>query len=79
MRTHNHLDHFSIGDSLKIISIPNDKLEKRLLGFGIYRGSIIQLKDIAPLGDPYIITHNTTEIAIRKQDISYLECELWKK
>lgn len=73
------LTQFTIGDSVKIISIQNEKLEKRLLGFGIYCGSIIQLKDVSPLGDPFIITNNVTEIAIRKNDIIYLECELWKK
>ncbi|MGL4662646.1 MAG: FeoA family protein [Culicoidibacterales bacterium] len=77
--THMHLDQFAIGDTVKIIAIKNINLEKRLLGFGIYCGSFIQLKDIAPLGDPYIIASNSTEIAIRKTDIDFLECELWNK
>lgn len=77
--THTHLDHFTIGDTVKIIAIENTSLERRLLGFGIYKGSIIELKNIAPLGDPFIISNNSTEIAIRKSDALYLECELWNK
>lgn len=74
-----YLNQFSIGDTVKIIAIHNEKLKNRLLGFGIYCGSTIQLKDVSPLGDPFIITNNITEIAIRKNDIIHLECELWKK
>lgn len=73
------LDQFSIGDTVKIVSIHNKKLEQRLLGFGIYCGSIISLKDVSPLGDPFIITNNIVEIAIRKSDTVHLECELWNK
>lgn len=76
---HTHLNHFSIGDKLKIIRINDERLYNRLLGFGIYTGSVIELKDVAPLGDPFIIANNLTEIAIRKSDILYLECELWRK
>lgn len=70
------LAHFSIGDNVTITAINDTKLKHRLLGFGIYLGSVVQIKDIAPLGDPFVITNSTTEIAIRKSDLEYLECEL---
>lgn len=73
------LSHFTIGNIIKIVSINDNRLKQRLLGFGICPGSIVQLKDIAPLGDPFIITNDTVEIAIRKNDLEFLECELCQK
>lgn len=73
------LDYFSLGQQVKIKGIQDKRLEQRLLGYGICVGSIVELRDIAPLGDPFIIASNTTEIAIRKTDCHFLECELWTK
>lgn len=73
------LDCFSLGQQVKIKNIRDERLRHRLLGYGIYIDSIVELRDIAPLGDPFIIAVNTIEIAIRKDDCHALECELWEK
>lgn len=46
----------------------NEKLAKRLLALGCLEGTKVQLKRIAPLGDPIIINLRGFDLAIRKKD-----------
>lgn len=73
------LDQFSTGDTLKITEINDIKLAKRLLGYSICVGSVIEFKEVAPLGDPLVISCRTADIAIRKIDSQKVVCTLWKK
>ena len=58
-----------LGESATIDKIlGNEKLAKRLLALGCTQGTEIQLKGIAPLGDPLIINLRGSDLAIRKKD-----------
>ena len=46
----------------------NNKLSKRLSALGLIEGTEIELKRIAPLGDPIVITLLGFDLAIRKKD-----------
>lgn len=46
----------------------NEKLAKRLLALGCIEGTKIQLKRVAPLGDPLIVNLRGFDLAIRKKD-----------
>ena len=46
----------------------NDKLSKRLSALGLIQGTEIELKRIAPLGDPLIVNLRGFDLAIRKKD-----------
>lgn len=46
----------------------DDKLTKRLLALGCIEGTEIELKRIAPLGDPLIVNLRGFDLAIRKKD-----------
>lgn len=46
----------------------NEKLAKRLSALGCIEGTIVQLKRIAPLGDPMILNLRGYDLAIRKKD-----------
>jgi ferrous iron transport protein A len=46
----------------------DDKLTKRLLALGCIEGTEIELKRIAPLGDPIIVNLRGFDLAIRKKD-----------
>lgn len=46
----------------------NLKLAKRLSALGCIKGTEIELKRIAPLGDPIIINFRGFDLAIRKKD-----------
>ena len=46
----------------------DDKLTKRLLALGCIEGTEIEIKRIAPLGDPIIVNLRGFDLAIRKKD-----------
>lgn len=59
----------NLGEKATIKEIGGDKkLAKRLLALGCIEGTEIELKRIAPLGDPIIINLRGFDLAIRKKD-----------
>lgn len=58
-----------IGEIATIKSIDgNEKLMKRLLALGCIEGTKIEMKRIAPLGDPILVSFRGFDLAIRKKD-----------
>lgn len=58
-----------LGDKGIIDSIDgNEKLVKRLLALGCISNTEIEIKKIAPLGDPIIVRFRGFDLAIRKSD-----------
>ena len=46
----------------------NEKLVKRLLALGCIANTEIEVKNIAPLGDPIVIRFRGFDLALRKSD-----------
>ena len=46
----------------------NEKLVKRLLSLGCITNTEIEIKKIAPLGDPIIVRFRGFDLALRKSD-----------
>ena len=46
----------------------NEKLAKRLLALGCINNTEIEVKKIAPLGDPIIVRFRGFDLALRKSD-----------
>lgn len=58
-----------LGEKGKINSIKGDlKLAKRLSALGLVEGTEVELKRVAPLGDPLVINIRGFDLAIRKKD-----------
>ncbi|MEN8077161.1 ferrous iron transport protein A [Clostridioides difficile] len=58
-----------LGEKAKIEEINgNNKLAKRLSALGLIQGTEIELKRVAPLGDPLIVNLRGFDLAIRKKD-----------
>ena len=58
-----------LGEKAKIYEINgNNKLTKRLYALGLIQGTEIELKRIAPLGDPLVVNLRGFDLAIRKKD-----------
>lgn len=58
-----------LGQTGTIKTITGDtKLAKRLSALGCIEGTEIELKRVAPLGDPIIINLRGFDLAIRKKD-----------
>ena len=54
----------------------NKAIRRHLLDMGITRGVEIQIKKIAPMGDPIDISLRDYELCIRKEDLSKIEVEI---
>ncbi|GAB6169747.1 ferrous iron transport protein A [Clostridium carnis] len=58
-----------LGDKAIIESISGDeKLAKRLSALGCIKGTEVELKRVAPLGDPIILNLRGFDLAIRRKD-----------
>lgn len=58
-----------LGEKAKIKGINgNSKLAKRLSALGLIQGTEIELKRVAPLGDPLVVNLRGFDLAIRKKD-----------
>ena len=58
-----------LGEKAKIEQINGDsKLAKRLSAVGLIQGTEIELKRVAPLGDPLVVNLRGFDLAIRKKD-----------
>ncbi|MDB2124463.1 FeoA family protein [Clostridium paraputrificum] len=63
------LCELELGEIGTINEIKGDsKLTKRLWALGCIEGTKIQLKMVAPLGDPIIVNLRGFDLAIRKKD-----------
>ncbi len=54
----------------------NKAIRRHLLDMGITRGVEIEIKKIAPMGDPIDISLRDYELCIRKEDLSKIEVEI---
>lgn len=58
-----------IGEKATIAELLGDsKLNKRLSALGLIKGTEVELRRVAPLGDPIIINLRGFDLAIRKKD-----------
>ena len=55
------------------ISVDNALLKRRMLDMGVTKGVIVNVKKIAPLGDPIDIELRGYELCLRKSDLSSIE------
>lgn len=54
----------------------NKAIRRHLLDMGITRGVEIEIKKIAPMGDPIDISLRDYELCIRKEELSKIEVEI---
>lgn len=70
-----HLSDLHRGQKCIVLDFHNDNaaLRRRLLDMGITKGVIIEIKKIAPLGDPIDIRLRGYELCIRKADMEGID------
>ncbi len=73
-----HLSDLVVGQKAKVVSLHNDNkaLRRRLLDMGITQDVEIQIKKIAPLGDPVDIELRGYELCIRLSDMKNIDVEV---
>ena len=57
------LDSVKRGQTVKILSIPNDMVRTQAIRFGISEGAVVTCREIVPAG-PVVISMHNQEIAI---------------
>ena len=72
------LSNLNVGQKAKIVSInvKNKEIRRHLLDMGLTRGTIIEIRKKAPMGDPIDIKLRDYELCISKSDLSQIEVEV---
>ena len=73
-----NLGELNIGKNARVIklTIEDKQIKRHLLDMGITRGVEVEIKKIAPMGDPIDIKLRDYELCIRKADLKQIEVEV---
>ncbi len=74
------LSELNVGQKAKIVklNIQNKEIRRHLLDMGLTRGTEIEVRKKAPIGDPIDIKLRDYELCISKSDLSQIEVEVIK-
>lgn len=65
-----------VGDTVKVVKLHGEgAVKRRIMDMGITRGVEVDIRKVAPLGDPVEITVRGYELSIRKADADMIEIE----
>lgn len=69
------LDQLKPGQKGRVLSINSTtkEIKRRLLDMGVTPGVIVEIKRIAPLGDPFDLKIRDYDLCIRKADLAFIE------
>ena len=73
MRT---LREAKIGDIVRVVKLHGEgAVKRRIMDMGLTKGVDVQIRKVAPLGDPIEVTVRGYELSIRKADAEMIEVE----
>ena len=65
-----------IGDAVKVVKLHGEgAVKRRIMDMGITKGVEVNIRKVAPLGDPVEVTVRVYELSIRKADAEMIEVE----
>ncbi len=65
-----------VGDKVKVVKLHGEgAVKRRIMDMGITKGVQIDVRKVAPLGDPVEITVRGYELSLRKADADMIEVE----
>lgn len=72
------LGELKVGQKGKILAlnIANKPIRRHLLDMGLTVGTIVEIKKIAPMGDPVDIELRGYELCIRKEEMKNIDVEV---
>ena len=63
-----------VGDSVKVVKLHGQgAVKRRIMDMGLTKGVEVQIRKVAPLGDPMEVTVRGYELSIRKADAEMIE------
>ena len=66
----------NIGDTVKVGKLHGEgAVKRRIMDMGITKGVEVQIRKVAPLGDPIEVNVRGYELSIRKADAERIEIE----
>ncbi len=66
----------AIGQTVKVKKLTGDgPVKRRIMDMGITKGVEINIRKVAPLGDPIEVTVRGYELSVRKADAAMIEVE----
>lgn len=70
------LRNTKIGETVKVVKLHGEgAVKRRIMVMGITRGVEINVRKVAPLGDPIEVTVRGYELSLRKNDAEMIEVE----
>ncbi len=70
------LKDIAVGSSARVVKLHGEgALRRRIMDMGITKGIEVEVRRLAPLGDPMELTVRGYQLSIRKEDASMIEVE----
>lgn len=74
MRT---LKETKVGDTVRVVKLHGEgAVKRRIMDMGLTKGVDVQIRKVAPLGDPIEVTVRGYELSIRKADAEMIEVDV---
>ena len=65
-----------VGDTVRVVKLHGEgAVKRRIMDMGLTKGVDVQIRKVAPLGDPIEVTVRGYELSIRKADAEMIEVE----
>lgn len=75
-----NLSELRVGNIAKIIQVESENIcvRKRLFEMGVTKGTDVEIKKFAPLGDPVVVKIRGTELCVRKSELKKIKAKVLK-
>lgn len=71
------LKEAKVGDTVRVVKLHGEgAVKRRIMDMGLTKGVDVQIRRLAPLGDPIEVTVRGYELSIRKADAEMIEVEV---
>lgn len=65
-----------VGDVVRVVKLHGEgAVKRRIMDMGLTKGVDVQIRKVAPLGDPIEVTVRGYELSIRKADAEMIEVD----
>ena len=63
-----------VGDTVRVVKLHGEgAVKRRIMDMGLTKGVDVQIRKVAPLGDPVEVTVRGYELSLRKADAEMIE------
>lgn len=70
------LKESKVGDTVRVVKLHGEgAVKRRIMDMGLTKGVEVQIRKVAPLGDPIEVSVRGYELSIRKADAEMIEVE----